>query len=189
MIEMSQVITDDNPLIRNVSKEVPLPLSKEDQDTLLEMLQFLKDSQDEEIAEERGLRPGVGIAGIQIGLEKRMCAIYIRDEDEEGNIINETQYCLVNPKVISHTEMKSYLKNGEGCLSVPEDIQGYVPRYAKIKVRAYDLLQDKEIEITARGFLSICLQHEFDHFDGILYYDHIDLDHPDLPIENAMVIE
>ena len=47
----------------------------------------------------------------------------------------------------------------------------------------------KDVKIVARGFLAICLQHELDHFDGVLYYDHINKEYPLVPIENAMVIE
>ena len=84
MLSMKNVIDDKNPLIREKSKEVSLPLSDEDRHTLMEMYQYLVDSQDEEKAEKYDLRPGVGIAAIQIGIPKRMCAIYIPSVDEEG---------------------------------------------------------------------------------------------------------
>ena len=92
-----------------------------------------------------------------------MCAIHLLDYDRNGNVTKVNDYALVNPKIISYTEKKSYLKDGEGCLSVNEEIQGYVPRYAKVTVKGYDVFSDQEIKIVARGFLSICLQHELDH--------------------------
>ena len=109
--------------------------------------------------------------------------------DEEGNVTKSTDYALANPKIVSYTPKQSYLKTGEACLSVPEDVKGYVPRHAKITVEGFDVLTNKDVKIVARGFLAICLQHELDHFDGVLYYDHINKEYPLVPIENAMVIE
>ena len=189
MILMKDIVDDTNPIIREVSKEVTLPLSPEDKKTLFEMHTFLVQSQDEETATKYDLRPAVGIAAIQIGIPKRMCAIRVCDYDDEGNVISSEDYALVNPKIISHTTKVSHLRDGEGCLSVDRPVVGLVPRHAKITVKAYDALQDKEITIVARGFLSICLQHEFDHFDGILFYDHIDKTNPKAPIKNAMIID
>ena len=109
--------------------------------------------------------------------------------DEEGNVTKSSDYALANPKIVSYTPKQSYLKTGEACLSVPEDVKGYVPRHAKITVEGFDVLTNKDVKIVARGFLAICLQHELDHFDGVLYYDHINKEYPLVPIENAMVIE
>jgi len=83
----------------------------------------------------------------------------------------------------------SYLRNGEGCLSVPEDRKGIVPRHAKVTLTGYDILTDSDVRIVARGFTAICLQHELDHFDGVLYYDHFNQEDPNRPIPGAMVIE
>ena len=153
MLLMKDIIDDSNELIRTVSKEVELPLSKENHDLLMKMHEFLVASQDEELSEKYDLRPAVGIAAIQLGIPKRMCAIHVLDYDEEGNVTKSTDYALANPKIVSYTPKQSYLKTG------------------------------------ARGFLAICLQHELDHFDGVLYYDHINKEYPLVPIENAMVIE
>ena len=118
------------------------------------------------------------------GSEANDCYYY----DEEGNVTKSTDYALANPKIVSYTPKQSYLKTGEACLSVPEDVKGYVPRHAKITVEGF-VLTNKDVKIVARGFLAICLQHELDHFDGVLYYDHINKEYPLVPIENAMVIE
>ena len=120
-----------------------------------------------------------------LGSEANDCYYY----DEEGNVTKSTDYALANPKIVSYTPKQSYLKTGEACLSVPEDVKGYVPRHAKITVEGFDVLTNKDVKIVARGFLAICLQHELDHFDGVLYYDHINKEYPLVPIENAMVIE
>jgi len=189
MILMKDIIDDRHPLIREISKPVEMPISKEDEQLLLDMHEFLVNSQDEELCDKYQLRPAVGIAAVQLGILKRMCAIHVLSYDQDGNITKADDYALVNPKIISYTEKQSYLKDGEGCLSVNEDIQGLVPRHAKVTVKGYDVLTHQDVTIVARGFLSICLQHELDHFDGKLFYDHINKEHPTTPIPNAMVIE
>ena len=189
MITNKDIITDENPLIRTISKEVEMPLSDEDRATVMAMYEHLVASQDEELAEKYGIRPGVGMAAIQIGIPKRMCAIYIPEYDEDGNEVKCDHYALINPRIVSHTVKPAYLKNGEGCLSVPEDQSGVVPRYSKVTVKGYDALTDQEVKIVARGFLAICLQHELDHFEGILYYDHFNKEDPNKAIQGAIVIE
>ena len=179
MITMKDIIDDHNEKIREVSKEVALPITNEERELLLQMHEFLVNSQDPETSEKYDLRPAVGIAAIQLGIPKRMTAIHVLDFDEDGNVIGADDYALVNPKIISHTEKQSYLKDGEG----------YVPRYAKVTVKGYDVLTDQEVKIVARGFLSICLQHELDHFEGTLFYDRINKENPLAPIPNAMVID
>ncbi len=189
MILMKDIIDDKHPLIRKTSQPVELPLIPEDEQLLLDMHEFLVNSQDEELSEKYQLRPAVGIAAVQLGVLKRMCAIHVITYDKDGEIKKIDDYALANPKIVSYTEKQSYLKDGEGCLSVNEDIQGYVPRHAKVTVKGYDALTHQDVTIVARGYLSICLQHELDHFDGVLFYDRIDKEHPTVPIANAMIIE
>ena len=185
LINNDTIIKDSNPLVREKSLEVSLPLSKEDEDLLLDMLTYVKESTDEEIAKEKNLSPAVGISAIQVGVKKKMMAIVIKDND--GNI--KYQYALVNPKLISYSLEKAYLKYGEGCLSVPEAHEGYVYRPARIKVRAYDVLEKKLVDIKVKDYLALVFQHEMDHFDGVLYYDHINKDNPFYEDPNAVVIE
>lgn len=189
MITMKDIITDKNPLIREKSKEVELPLSDEDKKLAHDMFDYLVESQDEEEAEKYDLRPGVGLAAVQVGVLKRMCAIYIPIVDSEGNVKHIDQWVLVNPKIVAYTPKPAYLRNGEGCLSVPVDRKGIVPRHAKIVLDAYDALTEKNVHITARGFTAICIQHEMDHFDGILYYDHFNKENPEMPVPDAMIID
>jgi peptide deformylase len=81
-----------------------------------------------------------------------------------------------------------YLQSGEGCLSVDNDHKGYVYRPYKIRVKAYDFLTNKEIEIIARGYDAIVLQHEIDHLSGVLYYDHIDKKNPFKILDNSIAL-
>lgn len=185
LINNDTIIKDSDDLLRQKSVDVSLPLSDEDKETLLSMLKYVDDSTDEKLAEELNLRPAVGISAIQIGIPKKMTAIILKDEN--NNKIYE--YALVNPKIVSESIEKSYLSSGEGCLSVEDDHQGYIYRSARVKVKGYDLLQDKQIEIKAQGYLAIVLQHELDHFKGVLFYDHINKEDPFYKDPQANVIE
>ena len=187
LINNETIIKDNDPLMRSKSKVVKLPLSKEDRDILLDMLKYVEESINPELAESKNLRPAVGISAIQIGIPKRMTAIRFYDVDKNGDEILH-EYCLVNPKIVSRSTQKAYLENGEGCLSVVEDHKGHVVRNARITVEGYDFLRDEYITIRARGYLAIVLQHELDHFEGILFYDYIDKNDPFKEVENALVI-
>ena len=150
MLLMKDIIDDKNPLVRKVSAPVELPLSKEDEKLLLDMHQFVVNSQDDEIAEKYDLRPAVGIAAVQVGVLKRMCAIHVVDYDNDGNVKKTHSYALANPKIVSYTEKKAYLENGEGCLSVNREVEGHVKRYARITVEGYDLEGNKSIPFVTR---------------------------------------
>ena len=92
MLTMKDIIDDHNEIIREVSKEVTLPLNEEDKQLILKMHEFLVNSQDPEISEKYDLRPGVGIAAIQLGIPKRMCAIHLLDYDRNGNVTKVNDY-------------------------------------------------------------------------------------------------
>ena len=177
-----KIVKDSNPIMRQKSLPVSLPLSAEDKKTLDDMLEYLKLSQDEEYATKHNIRAGVGIAAIQIGLLKRMFCIYY--EKEEGVV----QYQLVNPKIIEYSVKKCALANGEGCLSVDGEHPGLSHRYYKIKMAAFDALTNQDIIITARGYDAIVLQHEYDHLDGKFFYDRIDKNNPNQQLINEELI-
>ncbi len=185
LINNDTIIKDSDELIRRKSADVEMPVSAEDRDILMQMLKYVDESTIPELAEEKNLRPAVGISAIQIGIPKKLTAIILKDE--EGKKICE--YALVNPKIISNSIEKACLAAGEGCLSVVEDHEGYVYRSARVKVKAYDILQEKEIVIKADGYLAIVLQHELDHFKGILFYDHINPKDPFHRENDALIIE
>lgn len=71
----------------------------------------------------------------------------------------------------------TYLDQGEGCLSVDRPVPGFVPRYERIKVKAYDI-NGEEVVLRLKGYVSIVFQHEMDHLNGIMFYDHIDKKNP-----------
>ena len=166
-LNYDDIVKDTDAIVRTKSEPVTLPLGAEDEALLQDMLTYVRSSQDAEIAEKENLRPAVGIAAIQLGVPKRMLAVVV--PNEEG--IDE--YALVNPRIVSESVQRAYLKNGEGCLSVENEHEGIVPRAARITVRGYDLLQKQEITIKAKNYLAIVLQHEIDHLNGILFVDYL----------------
>ena len=177
-----KIVKDSNPIMKQKSLPVSLPLSAEDKATLDAMLDYLKKSQDDDYAKKHNLRAGIGMAAIQIGILKRMFVVYYQREDEV------IEYQLVNPKIIEYSFRKCALKDGEGCLSVDGEHPGYAHRYYKIKMEAYDALTDQDIIITARGFDAIVLQHEYDHLDGLFFYNRIDQNKPNQVLMNEELI-
>ncbi|MDV2888520.1 peptide deformylase, partial [Alkalihalophilus pseudofirmus] len=77
--------------------------------------EYVINSQNNEMAEKYGLRPAIGLAAPQINVSKRMIAVHVTGDKDELY-----SYALFNPKIISHSVEKAYLKSGEGCLSVDE---------------------------------------------------------------------
>ena len=181
-ITSKDIILDTDERIRMQSEPVQLPLSNEDRELLQAMLDYVRNSQNDEIAEAEDLQPAVGIAAVQVGVLKQMIAVVIPYEDGVDEV------ALVNPKIISESVQNAYLDNGEGCLSVKGEHPGHVFRHARIKVRGYDLIQDKNVTISAEGYFAICLQHEIDHLSGTLFYDHIDANNPWKSDDEAEVI-
>lgn len=178
-----KIIKDSQPIMRQKSVPVSLPLSSQNKELLDAMLNYLKLSQDEKYREKHHIREGVGLAAIQVNHLLRM--FVINYQDEEGKLV---QYQLVNPRIIETSAKKCALKHGEGCLSVDKPHDGLSHRYYKIKMVAFDALQNKEIEINASGFDAIVLQHEYDHLDGVFFYDRINKFSPDEPLNNEEII-
>lgn len=166
------ILDEKDARLHQVSKEVTFPLDKETIKTIYDALDYLELSQNEEIAEKYDLRAGMGLSFCQIGIMKR---IFVVSEDFGDGTFE--RYVVINPKVISHSEELIYVGEGEGCLSVNRPTTGIVPRYARMKVRAYDEHGD-EYEIRVREDIAIAFQHEMDHLDGILFTDKIDPKNP-----------
>lgn len=172
MIRMKDILDESDKRLRVVSKEVSFPLEKKDKELINDMLEYLRNSQTEELAEKYDLRPGMGLAAIQMGVAKRYFVVV--NEIDEGEF--ET-YVLINPKIISNSMEKIYVDSGEGCLSVNRPVEGIVPRYARVTVEAYDI-EGRKIHVRAREELAIAFQHELDHLNGIIFVDHIDKKNP-----------
>ena len=172
MLKTKDIIDEKNKLLRTVSKEVVFPLTDEDRKTINDIIEYLNNSQIEELALKYDLRPGMGMAAIQLGVPKRYLTIVHEVAEQKFDT-----YVICNPKIISNSEEKIYVDMGEGCLSINRDVEGIVPRYARVTVEGYDIDGNK-IRIRAREELAIAFQHEIDHLNGILFIDHIDKNNP-----------
>jgi len=108
--------------------------------------------------------PGIGLAAIQVGVSKRIITLDVAKKDEPSD-----PKILLNPELIWSSYSLSIYE--EGCLSIP-DIHEDVERPASVRVRYLDR-DGKPQEIEAEGLLAVCLQHEIDHLNGVLFIDHI----------------
>lgn len=170
---MDNFVPENHPILREVAEEVQFPLDNDTVKLADEMLEFLINSQDEELSEKYELRAGVGLAAPQIGIGKQIFAIHLMEYDEDGNptepIMSQVMF---NPKVISHSIENAALQDGEGCLSVNRNVPGFVPRPRRIKFSYQDEKGAKHV-LRLRDYEAIVIQHELDHLKGIMFYDHI----------------
>jgi len=184
-MELRKIVNDKEKSLRKKSELVSFPLSKEDEETAKYLKDYLVFADSRENQEKYQVRAGVGLAAPQIGVNKKMVCIYI-NYYKDDKVVRTTTYTLINPKIISHSVQNAYLLTGEGCLSVNEEHEGYVIRYASITVEAYDYEKKENVTLKLRGYEAIVLQHELDHLDGVLFYDRINKKEPFKKIEGAM---
>lgn len=172
MFKQLKILDEKDKRLRQISKEVELPLSKKDKDIIDQIIKQLTYSQIEELSEKYDLRPGMGLAFPQLGILKRIIVIVY--EYEEGKFEN---YVVVNPKIISNSTEMVALETGEGCLSVNREVDGHVPRYARITLTGYDMDGNK-LSLRLREELAVAFQHEVDHLNGVLFFDKINKNKP-----------
>ena len=168
-----KILDEKNKILHKISSDVTFPVSEEDRKLAYDTIKYLEMSQDEKIAEKYNLRAGMGMAFVQLGKLKRI--FVIANELEEKNTFEE--YIIINPRIISCSEELIYIGEGEGCLSVNREVEGIVPRHARITVEYYDFEGNKKT-IRVREDLAIAFQHEIDHLNGILFVDKIDPKNP-----------
>ena len=107
---------------------------------------------------------GVGLAGNQVGVLKRLVVIDCAAEDTPPDPLK-----MVNPEIIAHSDNK--ILHNEGCLSLPREYAD-VERWENVTVRYLDEFGKTQTR-QADGLLAIALQHELDHLDGVLFIDHL----------------
>ena len=171
MFKKLNILDEKEKSLRKKSVDATFPLTKEYKKLAHQAAKELTYSQIEEYAEKYNLRPGMGLAFPQLGINERI--IIIVHEVDEG-VFDE--YIVVNPKIVSYSSEMIAAEAGEGCLSVNRDVEGHIKRHARVTVEGYDLDGNK-IKIRAREELAIAFQHEIDHLNGILFYDRIDPNH------------
>jgi peptide deformylase len=108
--------------------------------------------------------PGIGLAAVQIGVPKRIIVMDLAREGEP----KQPRY-FVNPEILWASEETAPYE--EGCLSIP-DIFDEVERPARVKLRYLDY-DGKQVEEDAEGLFAVCIQHEMDHLEGVLFIDHL----------------
>jgi peptide deformylase len=108
--------------------------------------------------------PGIGLAAIQIGEPVRVIVMDLAREGEEP----APRY-FVDPEVLWASEETAPYE--EGCLSVPE-IYDEVERPARVRIR-YLNYQGEEVVEDCEGLYAVCIQHEMDHLNGVLFIDHL----------------
>lgn len=167
-----KIIDEKDKKLRTISKEVSFPLTKEDKKLIEDMIEYLEMSQIEETQKFYDLRAGMGLSAIQVGIAKRIFVVV--NELEDGGF---EHYIVINPKIKSNSEELIYVAEGEGCLSINREVEGIVPRYARMTIEAYDI-DGKPYTIRVREDISVAFQHEMDHLDGILFIDKIDPKNP-----------
>ena len=145
------VITAPDPRLKKVCE----PVDKVDKE-LRKLMDDMLDTMYE--------APGIGLAAPQVGVTKRIIVVDTSREDEERR-----PYRMANPEILSASE--ELFTYEEGCLSLPEQY-AEVSRPKTVRVRYLD--EQNEIrELEANDLLAICIQHEMDHLDGVLFVDHI----------------
>jgi peptide deformylase len=118
----------------------------------------------EDMFETMYAAPGIGLAGIQIGIAKRVVVMDLSKRDDAHKPM-----VFINPEITWASDEKS--THEEGCLSIPEYYEE-VERPNEVKVKYLDL-DGKTHEISAAGLFATCIQHEIDHTNGVLFIDHI----------------
>ncbi len=148
---LREILVVPDPILKQVST----PVEKVDDE-----LRALMD----DMLETMYAAPGIGLAAVQIGVPKRVIVMDLARPEEEP----QPRY-FVNPEILwSSDETEPY---EEGCLSVPE-IYDEVDRPSKVKLK-YLNYQGEEVVEDAEGLFAVCIQHEMDHLQGVLFIDHL----------------
>lgn len=144
-----EILTVPDPRLKLVSKPV---------DAVDDELRDLMD----DMVETMYAADGIGLAAIQVGVDKRVIVMDLTDE-------RTTPSFFVNPVITPLTDdLKPYQ---EGCLSVP-DIYDSVERPKKVKVEFLDYDGEKR-ELIAEDLFAVCIQHEMDHLEGVVFIDYL----------------
>ena len=148
---LREILVVPNPVLKQVSTPV---------EAVDDELRALMD----DMLETMYAAPGVGLAAVQVGVPKR---VIVMDLAREGEAPAPRYY--VNPEIVSASEETAPYE--EGCLSVPEIFEE-VERPARVRLR-YLNYQGEQVEEDAEGLFAVCVQHEMDHLQGVLFIDHL----------------
>ena len=153
-----------DPVLREVAVDVDI-VDSTVQQLMDDMLETMYDA------------PGIGLAAPQVGISKRVIVMDCSDDDDKPEPIK-----MANPEIISLSEEKSTME--EGCLSIP-DHRGEVTRPNAITVRYLDENNTAQ-ELSCDGLLAVCIQHEIDHLNGVMFIDYLSRIKRDMIIRKMM---
>jgi peptide deformylase len=172
-----RILTIDNPadlsVLKQISKPVEGPVTDELRGLMDDMLDTMYDA------------PGIGLAAVQIGDTRRVIVMDLGDklgeaddvdpatlsaeEREKRDAERRNPRFIVNPEIVwASDELFTY---EEGCLSVPEYYDA-VERPARVRLK-YMNYAGEAVEEEAEGLFAVCIQHEMDHLEGVLFIDHL----------------
>jgi peptide deformylase len=113
--------------------------------------------------------PGIGLAAVQVGVPRRVLVMDLHEPAEEGGEVVKEPRVFINPEILGESDED--VPYTEGCLSVP-DQYAEVMRPDRVRARWLDeqgVAHEEDLE----GLLAVCLQHEMDHLEGVLFIDHL----------------
>ena len=126
------------------------------------------DSTTQSMLETMYLSSGIGLAAIQAGILKQIIVIDLKSGEEDVSL--REPHIFINPKIVKQS---GTTVSEEGCLSVIE-FRGEIQRSEKITIEYQDVTGEPQ-KMKAEEMMSICLQHEIDHLNGVLFIDHLPL--------------
>ncbi|MEO5808781.1 MAG: peptide deformylase [Sphingomicrobium sp.] len=151
-----RILETPDPLLRKIST----PVESVDDDLralIADMFETMYDA------------PGIGLAAIQVGVPRRVLVMDLAEPEEEGAEPVKEPRVFINPEILTHSDDE--VPYTEGCLSVP-DQYAEVLRPDRIRAKWLDengAAHEEDLE----GLLAVCLQHEMDHLEGVLFIDHL----------------
>ena len=151
-----RILETPDPLLRQKSTPVEA-VTDETRALIADMFETMYDA------------PGIGLAAIQVGVPKRLLVMDLGEPAEEGGPPVREPRVFINPEIVSHSDAE--VPYTEGCLSVP-DQYAEVMRPDRVRARWLDehgTAHDEELD----ELLAVCLQHEMDHLEGVLFIDHL----------------
>jgi len=151
-----RILETPDPVLRQISTPVEA-VTDEIRALIADMFETMYDA------------PGIGLAAVQVGVPKRLLVMDLHEPAEEGAEPVKEPRVFINPEILTHSNEE--VPYTEGCLSVP-DQYAEVLRPDRVRARWLDE-QGAPHEEDLDGLLAICLQHEMDHLEGVLFIDHL----------------
>ncbi len=151
-----RILETPDPVLRQISTPVE-SIDDEVKTLIADMFETMYDA------------PGIGLAAVQVGVPKRLLVMDLGEPEEEGGKPVKEPRVFINPEIVDHSDHE--VPYNEGCLSVP-DQYAEVMRPDRIRARWMDE-HGTQHEQDLDDLLAVCLQHEMDHLEGVLFIDHL----------------